>query len=110
VEAASAASFVERFGTGTEEAVKAFMDEIRSVCLLAKAKKDCFLDSPVAAEMGTLYPFIQVPCPGSRTSGVCLKSCRCRWTATIALGLMDAETLDRRLGRLPRSWVGARMR
>ena len=32
VEAAFAASFVERFGAGTEEAVKAFMDEIRNVC------------------------------------------------------------------------------
>ena len=30
VEAAFAASFVERFGAGTEEAVKAFMDEIRT--------------------------------------------------------------------------------
>ena len=30
VEAAFAASFVERFGAGTEEAVKAFMDEIRN--------------------------------------------------------------------------------
>ncbi|MCG6537995.1 MAG: acyl transferase, partial [Syntrophales bacterium LBB04] len=61
VEAAFAASFVERFGTGTEDAVKAFMDEIRNVCLLAEAKKDCFQDSPVAGEMGTLYPFRQQP-------------------------------------------------
>src|SRR5208283_5826989 len=47
VEAAFAASFVERFGTGTEAAVKAFMDEIRDACRLAGAKKDCFLESPV---------------------------------------------------------------
>jgi len=102
VEAAFAASFVERFGTGTEEAVKAFMDEIRNVCHLAEAKKDCFLDSPVAREMGTLYPFIQgamswitdVPEFASKVADA-------GGLPTIALGLMDAETLDRRLGCLP---------
>jgi len=59
VETAFARSFVERFGAETEEAVKAFMGEIRNLCHLAEAKKDCFLDSPVAREMGTQYPFIQ---------------------------------------------------
>jgi malonyl CoA-acyl carrier protein transacylase len=102
VEAAFAASFVERFGAGTEEAIKAFMDNIRNLCHLAEAKKDCFLDSPVAREMGTLYPFIQgamswitdVPEFASRVADA-------GGLPTIALGLMDAETLDRRLGRLP---------
>ena len=102
VEAAFARSFVERFGAGTEEAVKAFMDEIRNLCHLAEAKKDCFLDSPVAREMGTQYPFIQgamswitdVPEFASRVADA-------GGLPTIALGLMDAEALDRRLGRLP---------
>ncbi|MGO9953740.1 MAG: beta-ketoacyl synthase N-terminal-like domain-containing protein, partial [Dissulfurispiraceae bacterium] len=102
VEAVFAASFVERFGAGTEEAVKAFMDDIRSVCHLAEAKKDCFLDSPVAKEMGTLYPFIQgamswitdVPEFASKVADA-------GGLPTIALGLMDEETLDSKLGRLP---------
>ncbi len=102
VEAAFAASFVERFGTGTGEAVKAFMDEIRNACRLAEAKKDCFLDSPVAGEMGTRYPFIQggmswitdVPEFAARVADA-------GGLPTLALGMMDAETLDRRLGRLP---------
>jgi malonyl CoA-acyl carrier protein transacylase len=102
VEAAFAASFVARFGAGTEQAVKAFMDEISILCHLAGTKKDCFLDSPVAREMGTLYPFIQgamswitdVPEFASRVADA-------GGLPTIALGLMDAETLDRRLGRLP---------
>jgi malonyl CoA-acyl carrier protein transacylase len=102
VEAACAAAFIERFGAGTEEAVKAFMDEIRRVYRLAEAKRDCFLDSPVAREMGTLYPFIQgamswitdVPEFASRVADA-------GGLPTIALGLMDAEALDRRLGRLP---------
>ena len=102
VETAFAASFAERFGTGTEVAVKSFMDEIRSLCHQAEVKKDCFLDSPVAGEMGVQYPFIQgamscitdVPEFASRVA-------EAGGLPTIALGLMDAETLDRRLGRLP---------
>ncbi len=102
VETAFAASFAERFGTRTEEAVKAFMDEIRRLCHQAEVKKDCFLDSPVAGEMGVQYPFIQgamscitdVPEFASRVA-------EAGGLPTIALGLMDAETIDRRLGRLP---------
>jgi len=102
VETTFARSFVERFGAGTEEAIKAFMDEIRNLCHLAEAKKDCFLNSPVAREMGTKYPFIQgamswitdVPEFASRVADA-------GGLPTIALGLMDAEALDRRLGRLP---------
>ncbi|MFO7600117.1 MAG: beta-ketoacyl synthase N-terminal-like domain-containing protein, partial [Candidatus Desulfacyla sp.] len=60
------------------------------------------MDSPTAGEMGTKYPFIQgamtwitdVPEFASRIS-------EAGGLPTIALGLMDAETLDRRLGRLP---------
>jgi len=102
VEAAFAASFTERFGTGTETAVKAFMEEIRDSCRSAAVKKDCFLDSPVAREMGIKYPFIQgamscitdVPEFASRVADA-------GGLPTIALGLMDAEARDRRLGRLP---------
>lgn len=102
VEAAFAQSFVERFGAGTGEAVKAFMEEIRNLCHLAEAKKNCFLDSPVAGDMGTEYPFIQgamswitdVPEFASIVADA-------GGLPTIALGLMDAESLDRKLGRLP---------
>ena len=107
VEAAFAASFVERFGAGTAEAVKAFMEAISNACRLAGEKKDCFLESPAAGEMGTLYPFIQgamswitdVPEFASRVADA-------GGLPTIALGLMDAETLDRRLGCLPETMVG----
>ncbi len=107
VEAAFAASFAERFGTGTEQAVKSFIEEISSICRLAEVKKDCFLDSPVAGEMGVQYPFIQggmscitdVPEFASRVA-------EAGGLPTIALGLMDPETLDRRLGRLPEIMSG----
>jgi len=102
VEAAFAASFIDRFGTGTGEAVQAFMDEIRNVCRSAEVKRDCFLDSPVAREMGTMYPFIQ----GAMSSitdvpEFASKVADAGGLPTIALGLMDDEALDRRLGPLP---------
>ncbi|MGZ3472821.1 MAG: NAD(P)H-dependent flavin oxidoreductase, partial [Isosphaeraceae bacterium] len=102
VEAAFAASFAERFGTGTEKAVKAFLAEIRNLCRMAEVKKDCFVDSPVAREMGIKYPFIQgaMSCI-TDVPEFALKVADAGGLPTVALGLMDAETLDRRLGRLP---------
>ncbi|MCX5685141.1 MAG: acyl transferase, partial [Planctomycetota bacterium] len=102
VEAAFAASFAERFGTGTEAAVKAFMEEIRNLCREAEMKKDCFLDSPAAREMGIRYPFIQgaMSCI-TDVPEFALRVAYAGGLPTIALGLMDEEARDRRLGRLP---------
>jgi hypothetical protein len=102
VEAAFAASFVERFGTETEKAVKAFIEEIRNLCCSAEMKKDCFLDSPSATELGTKYPFVQ----GAMSSitdipEFAAKIANAGGLPTIALGLMNAEALDQKLGRLP---------
>ena len=102
VEAAFAASFVNFFGSGTDEALKAFMDEIYILCSLADKKKHCFSNSPVAGEMGTLYPFIQgamswiTDVPEFAASVADAGA-----LPTIALGLMDADALDRKLGHLP---------
>ena len=109
VEAAFAASFAARFGTGTETAVKAFMEEIRNLCRSAAVKKkDCYLDSPVAREMGIKYPFIQgaMSCI-TDVPEFALRVADAGGLPTIALGLMDAETRDRRLGRL-REIMGGR--
>jgi 3-oxoacyl-(acyl-carrier-protein) synthase/NAD(P)H-dependent flavin oxidoreductase YrpB (nitropropane dioxygenase family) len=107
VETAFAVSFAERFGTKTGEAVHSFMEEIRRLCQLAENKKDCFLDSPAAAEMGTQYPFIQgamtwitdIPEFASRVA-------EAGGLPTIALGLMNTETLDKKLGTLPEIMAG----
>ncbi|MFO7714683.1 acyltransferase domain-containing protein, partial [Desulfosarcina sp.] len=102
VEAAFARSFVERFGAGTEEAVKAFMDETRNACQRAEAQKDCFLDSPVAREMGTRYPFIQGAMSWiTDVPEFAASVADAGGLPTIALGSMDAQALERRLGRLP---------
>ena len=102
VEAAFAASFAERFGTGTEKAVQAFMEEIRYLCRSAEVKKDCFLDSPLAKEMGIKYPFIQgaMSCITDNPE-FASRVADAGGLPTIALGLMDAETRDRMIGRLP---------
>ena len=103
VEAAFAKTFMNRFGTQTERAVKAFMDEIHGLCSLADEKKNCFLDSPVAKEMGTLYPFIQGAMSWiTDVPEFALRVADAGGLPTIALGLMDAAMLDQRLGRLPK--------
>ena len=102
VEAAFAGSFAERFGTKTEAAVKSFMDEIRGLCRLAEEKKNCFLDNAVARELGAQYPFIQGAMSWiTDLPDFALRVAEAGALPTIALGMMDAQTLDRRLGNLP---------
>ena len=102
VETAFAASFAERFGPRTEEAVTSFMAEIRNQCGLAETKRDCFTNSPVAREMGTRYPFIQGAMSWiTDVPAFAVRVAEAGGLPTIALGMMDTETLDQRLGRLP---------
>jgi NAD(P)H-dependent flavin oxidoreductase YrpB (nitropropane dioxygenase family) len=102
VESAFAEAFVNRFGAKTGEAVKAFMDEIHTLCSLAKEKKNCFVDSPAAKEMGTLYPFIQGAMSWiTDVPEFALRVAEAGGLPTIALGMMDSEALDQKLGRLP---------
>jgi len=101
VETAFAASFAERFGSITEEAVQSFMDQIRILCRQAEKNRDCFVDSPVAREMGTRYPFIQGAMSWiTDLPEFAVRVAKAGGLPTIALGLMDAEALDQRLGRL----------
>ena len=68
VEAAFAASFVKCFGSGTEAAVSAFMDEIHNLCSLAAAKKTAFWTAPWPKTWEPDTPLSRAPCPGSRMS------------------------------------------
>jgi NAD(P)H-dependent flavin oxidoreductase YrpB (nitropropane dioxygenase family) len=91
VETAFAASFAERFGPGTEKAVTSFLEEIRNQCVLAAGKKDCFVDSPVAREMGTRYPFIQGAMSWiTDVPAFAVRVAEAGGLPTIALGMMDA--------------------
>ena len=78
------------------------MDETRHICRLAESKRDCFLNSPVAAEMGVTYPFIQGAMSWiTDVPEFSLKIAEAGGLPTVALGLMDEQTLEQRLGRLP---------
>ncbi|MGD9948755.1 MAG: SDR family NAD(P)-dependent oxidoreductase [Desulfobulbus sp.] len=102
VETTFAASFVEHFGRGTEVAVRSFMTKICNLCRMAEGKKNYFVGSPVAREMGTLYPFIQGGMSWiTDVPEFALRVAEAGGLPTIALGMMNAETLDLRLGRLP---------
>ncbi len=96
VEASFAASFAVRFGTGTAVAIDAFIQEIQDLCRSAEAKKGCFLQSPVARDMGIQYPFIQgaMSCI-TDVPEFALKVAEAGGLPTIALGLMDADARDR---------------
>jgi len=77
------------------------MAEVRNLCDATGAKKDCFLDSPLAWEMGIKYPFIQGAMSWITDSPEFASAIAdAGGLPTIALGQMDAQTCDRRLGRL----------
>ncbi|MCM2284394.1 MAG: SDR family oxidoreductase [Desulfobacula sp.] len=102
VEAAFAEAFLNRFGAGTGAAVNAFTEKIHHLCSLAEEKKNCFSNSPVAKEMGTLYPFIQGAMSWiTDVPEFALRVADAGGLPTIALGMMDSEALDQKLGRLP---------
>jgi malonyl CoA-acyl carrier protein transacylase len=102
VEASFAGTFANRFGAGTGDAATAFINEIHHLCRLAEEKRNYFLDSPVAREMGTSYPFIQGAMSWiTDVPEFALQVAEAGGLPTIALGLMDSETLDKRLGHLP---------
>ena len=102
VEATFAASFVERFGAGTEEAIQACMDELRRACGRAEMKKAAWLDNSVAKEIGTLYPFIQGAMSWiTEVPEFAAMVADAGGLPTIALGLMDSAALDQKLGSLP---------
>jgi malonyl CoA-acyl carrier protein transacylase len=109
VEASFAASFAERFGSGTGEAVQAFMNEIGTCCDRAEATRDSFQDSPVARELGTRYPFVQGAMSWiTDVPEFALRIAEAGGLPTVALGMMDAQALDRRLGSLPEIMAGRR--
>ena len=102
VETAFAGMFAGRFGSRTKDAVTAFIHEIHALWRLAGTKKNCFVNSPAAKEMGTRYPFIQGAMSWiTDVPEFALRVAEAGGLPTIALGMMDAKTLDKRLGHLP---------
>ncbi len=101
VEAGFAASFTRRFGLRTEVAVGHFVRAIEDCLAAAPEHAKAFARSAVAADMGTRFPFIQgamswitnVPEFSRRVADA-------GGLPTLALGLMDPQTLGEKLGRV----------
>ncbi len=102
VEAAFADSFVRRFGTTTEQAIDAFVNEIEQLCEKSGRRLQTFADSSTAREMGTRYPFVQGAMSWiTDVPEFALRVAQAGGLPTVALGLMDGKTLKERLGKLP---------
>jgi len=102
VEAAFAASFAKRFGSSTEDAVEGFVDAIDERLAAAGDKARAFAESQTAKEMRTGYPFIQGAMSWiSDVPEFALKVAEAGGLPTVALGMMDRDTLEKKLGRLP---------
>ncbi len=101
IEAAFAASFAARYGSGTQEALDGFLADVAAQCARAREKADLLAQNPVAREMGTRYPIIQ-----GAMSWITDVPEFARAVAdagglpTVALGLMDQDALTGKLQRL----------
>ncbi len=99
VEASFAQSFVQRFGSGTEESITNFLEAVDTCLSRAPECAGAFAASRIAMEMGTAYPFIQGamswitdnPEFGRRIADA-------GGLPTIALGMMDEKVLEEKLG------------
>jgi malonyl CoA-acyl carrier protein transacylase len=101
VEATFASSFVRRFGDDTEGAIGRFIEAMEDSAAAAKEKVQAFQDSPTAAAMGTRYPFVQGAMSWiTDVPEFARKVADAGGMPTLALGMMDKETLDQKLGRL----------
>jgi len=103
IEASFASSFVNRYGNGTETAIARFIKQIDKHLANAPKAVSAFANSPVAREMGVRYPFIQ----GAMTwitdnPDFAKRIAEAGGLATIALGMMDENALEERLGNLSR--------
>ena len=102
VEAAFAASFVRRFGSSTEDAVDRFVTAVQQCCEASADKLAAFVNSPVAKDMGAVYPFVQGAMSWiTDVPEFARKVAEAGALPTLALGLMDEATLEAKLGKLP---------
>ncbi|MCL5124085.1 MAG: SDR family NAD(P)-dependent oxidoreductase [Deltaproteobacteria bacterium] len=101
IEAAFASSFIRRYGDSTEGAIQRFVSDIKKVTETADMKCSSFAQSATAKEMGTTYPFIQGAMSWITDSPeFASKISDAGALPTLALGLMDAETLSRKFSGL----------
>ncbi len=97
VEAAFAQSFVRKFGHDTETAIRRFLEGIEDCCSQSPEKVDSFVGSGAASVMGTEYPFIQGAMSWiTDVPEFALSVALSGGLPTLALGLMDRSTIERK--------------
>ena len=102
VEAAFAQDFAAGYGPGTQDALEGFLAAVAGQCARAREKADLLAHSPVALEMGTKYPIIQGAMSWITDVPEFARAvAEAGGLPTVALGLMDPDTLTRKLQRLP---------
>ena len=107
VEAGFAASFAERYGRGTEQALREFVADVTDHAAAGNRMTAPRDKHPAAREMGTVYPFIQgamswitdVP----RFARII---CEAGALPTVALGLLHGRELKEKLGKLSQVMAG----
>lgn len=101
VEATFAHSFVQRFGTSTDQALENFLDEIDRRLSKAPSKQNVFAEGPVIEEMGTRYALVQGAMSWiTDVPEFASKVAEAGALPTLALGLMPPDLLDNKLGSL----------
>ncbi len=101
VEVAFAGDFVNRYGSDTEKAISAFVKKIKTSLDDAGKASERFVNSSVAAEMGTTYPFIQGAMSWiTDVPEFALMVAKAGALPTVALGLMNGETLSTKLASM----------
>ena len=102
VEASFAGEFVRQFGPDLADAVTRFRTTVRDIAGCRDEIAARFHDSPVAKTWGTRYPFVQGAMSWiSDAPDFAAKVADAGALPTLALGLMDPDTLQRKLGSLP---------
>ena len=101
VEASFAGQFASEYGLDTEKAIGSFVKKVSHCLDRAPTLSNKFVDSAVAAEMGTIYPFIQGAMSWiTDVPEFALKVAEAGAMPTIALGLMNGDILRQKLGSL----------
>ncbi|MDD4953098.1 MAG: beta-ketoacyl synthase N-terminal-like domain-containing protein, partial [Desulfovibrionaceae bacterium] len=106
-EASFAASFAERFGPGTAEALQGLADEVDRLWRGAGEVKERFRQSPAAEAMGVRYPFIQGGMSWiSDKPEFALAVAESGALPTLAAGMRSRELLERDFGGLKEVMAG----
>ncbi len=101
VEAGFAEGFVDRYGTKTEQALDAFMRDLKTETAKKQMQSERWLNHPFADELGTRYPFIQGAMSWITDVPEFARSVfEAGGLPTVALGMLHGDGLKKTLAKL----------